>query len=104
MRPGVAPDDAAHLAAPELLGERRRWGGAEQRHPAAQFLRQRWQQLPVPAHHLWGVGQVVQDRAADDRAVVTDVVAAERERGDDAEVPAAAAQGPEQVAVGPLAG
>ena len=46
-----------------------------------------------------GVGDVVQDRAGDDRAVLTDVVAAERERGDDAEVPAAAAQGPEQVAV-----
>jgi hypothetical protein len=51
-----------------------------------------------------GVGDVVQHRAADDRPVLTDVVAAERERGDDAEVPASAAQGPEQVAVGRLAG
>jgi hypothetical protein len=36
--------------------------------------------------------------------VLADVVAAERERGDDAEVPAPAAQGPEQVTVGALAG
>jgi hypothetical protein len=72
--------------------------------PAAQLFGQRWQQLTVPAHHLGGVGQVVQDRAADDRAVLADVLAAERERGDDAEVPAAAAQRPEQVGVGAFAG
>jgi hypothetical protein len=60
--------------------------------------------LPVPAHHVGGVGEVVQHRAGDDRPVLTDVMAAERERRDDAEVPAAAAQGPEQVAVGALAG
>ena len=50
------------------------------------------------------VGQVVEHRAADDRAAFADVVAAEGERGDDAEVPAAAAQRPEQVAVRVLAG
>jgi hypothetical protein len=50
------------------------------------------------------VGEVVQHRPPDDRAVLTDVVTAERERGDDAEVPAAAAQGPEQVAVRTLTG
>ena len=36
--------------------------------------------------------------------MLADVVAAERERGDDAEVPAAAAQRPEQVGVGVFAG
>ena len=61
-------------------------------------------QLPVPAHHLGGVGQVVEHRPADDGAVLADVLAAERERGDDAEVPAAAAQRPEQVGVRGLAG
>ena len=60
---------------------------------------QRRHQLPVPPHHLGGVGEVVEHRAADDRAVLADVVAAEGERGDDAEVPAAAAQRPEQVGV-----
>ena len=62
------------------------------------------QQLPVPAHHLGGVGEVVQHRAADDRAAFADVVAAERERGDDAEVPASATQGPEQVRMRALTG
>ncbi len=62
------------------------------------------QQFPVPAHHLGGVGDVVQHRAADDRAALADVVAAEREGGDDAEVPAAAAQRPEQVGVVVFAG
>ena len=79
-------------------------GDGTQADPAAQLLGQRWQQLPVPAHHLGGVGEVVEDRAADDRAVLADVVAGEREGGDDAEVPAPAAQRPEQVAVGVLAG
>ena len=75
----------------------------EQPDPAAQLFGQRRQQFPVPAHHLGGIGDVVEHRAADDRAVLADVVAAERERGDDAEVPAAAAQRPEQVRMGVLA-
>ena len=45
------------------------------------------------------VGEVVEDRTADDQAVLADGVAAEGERGDDAEVAAAAAQRPEQVRV-----
>ena len=92
------------LAAPQLLGERRHGRDGEQPDPAAQLLRQRRDQLPVPAHDLGGVGEVVEHRAADDRAVLADVVAAEGERGDDAEVPAAAAQRPEQVAVRARAG
>ena len=65
--------------------------------------RQRRKQFAVPAHDLGGVGEVVEDRAADHHAVLTDVVAAEGERGDDAEVAAAAAQRPEQVRVRGLA-
>ena len=51
-----------------------------------------------------GVGDVVEHRAADDRAVLADVVAAERERRDDAEVAAAAAQRPEEIGVRVIAG
>ena len=95
----------AHALRPHsCLGERRRGRDGDQPDPAAQLLGQRRQQLPVPAHHLGGVGEVVEHGAADDRAVLADVVAAERERGDDAEVPAAAAQRPEQVGVGVFAG
>ena len=104
MWPGVAPDDAAGLAAPEFLGERRGRRDGQQADPAAQLFRQRRQQLAVPAHHLGSIRDVVQHGPADDHAVLADVVAAERERGDDAEVAAAAAQGPEQVTVGVLAG
>ncbi|NCL74033.1 hypothetical protein AIIKEEIJ_01471 [Rhodococcus sp. YH1] len=104
VRSGVAPDDAAAPAAPEVLGERGGGWDGEQRDPAAEFLRERRQQFPVPAHDVGGVGEVVEHRAADDHAGFADVVAAEGEGGDDAEVPAAAAQRPEQVAVRVLVG
>ena len=96
---GVAPDDAAHPAVPELFREGRTGRDAQHGDPARQLLRQRGQQLPVPTHHVAGVVEIVEDRPGDHQAVLTDLVAAEGEGGDDAEVAAAAPQGPEQVGV-----
>ena len=80
-------------------------GGArrdrQQREPAVELFGQAGQQLAVPAQHLGGVGQVIEDGPGDDGA---DIVAPELERRHRAEVAAAAAQRPEQVRVLVLAG
>ena len=63
---------------------------------AAQLVRQRREQVPIPPEEVLDIRDVVQHRSADDHAVLTDRMAAERERGDDPEVAAASSQRPEQ--------
>ena len=92
----VAPDDAADLAQVQLLGERRRGRHRGEGEEAVELPRGGGQELAVGREHLGGLLDAPERRAGDDRA---DLVQAERERRDDAEVAAAAADRPEQVGV-----
>ena len=84
----LAPNDTAHLAKVELLGERRAGRDAQEREKAAQLVRLLRDELAVPGEHLRRVADVVEHRAGEH---VLHVDAAERERRDDAEVASAAA-------------
>ncbi len=94
--PGVAPDDGAHLAAVELLRERRHGRHGREREEPVQLPRRLRDELPVALHDRDGVVERPERRAGDDRAHRVQPVA---ELGDDAEVAAAAADRPEQVRV-----
>ena len=89
-----AGDDQAHRLAVALLGDERQRRSDLEREERAQLLRRVGDELAVDAHDLAGLIDRVEDRPAVD---VVDRVQAELERGDDAEVAAAAAQRPEQV-------
>ena len=60
--------------------------------------------LAVPPEHVAAVGDVVEHRARNHVAGIPDLVHPEREGHHDPEVPAAPAEGPEQVGLGCLAG
>ena len=96
LRPEVAPHDPAHLAAVQLLGERRcRWHRRE-REEAVQVAIRRGQELAIGAQHLVGLLDRPERRPRHHGA---HRVQPEHERRDDAEVAAAAADRPEQVGV-----
>ena len=67
--------------------------------PAAELLRQCREQFAIPPEQVFDVCYVVQHRTADDHPLLAYRMAAERERGDHAEVAAATAERPEQVGV-----
>ena len=93
---GVAPHDPADLAHVQRLGERRRGRDGREREEAAELARGRGEELAVGGED--GAAALDRpERRAGDHGV--DLVEAELERGDDAEVAAAAAQRPEQVRV-----
>ena len=92
----VAPDDAADLAQVELLRERRRRRHGGEGEEAVQLARGVRDEVAVGREHLGALLDRPEGRAADDRA---HLVQAEEERGDDAEVAAAAADRPVQVGV-----
>ena len=80
-----------------MFRERRSGGDLRDTDPRADVVRQRRQQVPIPTEEILDIRDVVEHRPADDHAVFTDRVAAERERGDNPEVAAASSQRPEQV-------
>ena len=92
----VAPDDPADLAQVQLLGEGRRRRHGVEGEEAVQLARRRREELAVGREHLGARLDRPEGRAADDGA---DLVQPEQERGDDAEVAAAAADRPEEVGV-----
>ena len=92
----VAPHDPADLAKVQLLGERRGGRDREQRQESVQLPRRAGQELAVGAHHLLGLLERPERGSGQDGA---DGMQSELERGDDAEVAAAAADRPEQVGV-----
>jgi len=81
VRPGVAPHDAARLAAPQLLGERRRGRDVSSAiqpssSSGSEGSSSRYQRMTSAVS-----ARSYSNRAGHDRPVVADVVAAERERG-----------------------
>ena len=95
-RPGVAPDDPTHLLAVEMLGKRRPRRHDQEGKEAVDVIGRLRDELPVPLHHLGGLLQIPEHGPAIDGV---DWVSLEHERGDDAEVTAAAAQRPEQIRI-----
>ena len=91
---GPAPGDAADLLQVQLRRERVRRRNGHRREERAHLSRQGGQELPVPGQDLRGPLDREQGRSGGDDA---DRVQPEGELGDDAEVAATAAQGPEQV-------
>ena len=86
-----------------MLRERRSSRDLGDADPSADVVRQRRKQVSIPAEDVLDIGDVVQDRTADDHALLPDRMAPERERRDHAEVAAATTQRPEQVTVRLLA-
>ena len=72
--------------------------------PAAELLRERGQQFAIPAEDFLGVGDVIEHRATNDGSVLPNLVACECERRHDTEVAAAAAERPEEILMGVIAG
>ncbi len=95
-RAGGAPDDAAHRLPPQVLREGRRRGHGQEGEEAVELVGRRREEVPVPAQDVGGALQGPEHRPGVDGV---DRVEPEEERGDDAEVAAAAAQGPEEVRV-----
>src|SRR5262245_32934023 len=96
-RPGVAGADHHHRAPVQMLGDgRQRWRGAKP-HDRAEFVWSVAYEVAVEAKDLRGVRRVPEDGPGEGRG--PDRVEAELERGDDAEIAAAASQRPEQVGV-----
>ena len=94
MGAGVAPHDDAGVPRPEVFREWQGGGDLGDTDPRADVVRQRREQVPIPPEEVLDIGDVVEHRSADDHAVLTDRMAAERERGDDPEVAAASAAAP----------
>lgn len=92
----VASDDAADLLQVQLRRERRCGQHRPDEEERVEVLRRGGQEVAVDRQHLGGLLDGPEDRAGHDGA---HLVQAEGEPGDDAEVPAAAAHGPEQVGV-----
>ena len=95
-RPRVAPRHAAHLLHVEMLGKRRTRRHDEEQEKAAQLVRRLRDEFAVPLHHFGRFAELVDHRPG---VIGVHRVHLEQERGDDAEVAAAAANGPEQVGV-----
>src|SRR5262245_60460289 len=96
-RPGVAATHHYHRSPAQILGDvHERWRGAES-HDRAELVRSVANEVAVEAEHLRGVGRVPEYGPSQDGG--PEGVEAELERGDHAEVAAAAAQRPEQVGV-----
>jgi hypothetical protein len=93
---GPAPDDTAHLAHVELLRERRCGRHRGEREEAVQVARGAGEEVAVDREDLGG-GLHRPERRPGDHGV--HLVHPEQERGDDAEVAAAAADRPVQVGV-----
>ena len=96
LRADVAPDDAADLAQVDLLGERRPRRHGVEGEEAVQLARRSREKLAVDREHLGAGLDRPERRPADDRA---HLVQPEEERGDDAEVAAAAPDRPVQIGV-----
>ena len=95
--PDEAPDDGAHLLEMQLLREVRHGRHGQRREEPVHRARRRREEVPVPAQDLRELLDRPHRRAGDDGR--SDRVRAELELRDDAEVPAAAAQRPEQLRV-----
>jgi hypothetical protein len=92
----MAADHSAHLGVVEVLGERRAGRHDQDGEEGAEILGRGLHIVVEEAQDVAGLLERVEDGTGDDRG---DRVQAELERGDDAEVAATAAQGPEKVGV-----
>ena len=96
LRTDVAPDDTAHLAEMDLLGEGRPRRDGVEGEEAVQLAWRSWEKLAVDREHLGAELDRPERRPADDRA---HLVQPEDERRDDTEVAAAAPDRPVEIRV-----